>query len=184
MRTRARQIALAAAVGLLVLPGLARADFQTLYDDYRVDGGIDGCEYQSGDLTGALGAIPADVREYDPGFAEALNTALEQLAAGCEEESDASSEQSAGAIAADGSPGPPRPRVVQVAGEVDSSLPAVLVAVIVVLGAALAAGVLMVAVRFFGWDPGRRLAGATTPLRRLRERLADGLWALRDRLGV
>jgi hypothetical protein len=172
------------AFGALALPSSAGADFQTLYDDYRADGQIVGCEYYSSDLTAGLGAIPADVREYDPGFAEALNGALEQLAAGCGVQPESSSDASAGVTAGDGSPGPIRPQSVGLLTNQADTLPGILLAVIVLLGASLAVAALLGAARFFGWNLQRRLAPVGGATRGVRDRLADGLWGIRDRLGL
>ncbi|MEK6278345.1 MAG: hypothetical protein AABM29_10075 [Actinomycetota bacterium] len=171
------------ALGALALPASAAADFQTLYDDYRSDGQIDGCEYYSSDLTAGLGAIPADVREYDPGFAEALNAAFEQLAAGCGEQSQSPSGVSGGVTADDGSPGPNKPRSVGLGFEDTDNFPGILFAVILLLGATLAVAALLGAARFVGWDLRGQLAPLADAARILRDRLADGLWAVRDRLG-
>ena len=183
MPTIRKALCATVALGALALPSSAAADFQTLYDDYRSDGQIDGCEYYSSDLAAGLGAIPADVREYDPGFAEALNGALEQLAAGCGETTEPSSSATAGITADDGSPGPTRPQSIGLATNEVDTLPGVLFAVIVVLGALLAVAALLGAARFFGWDLPRRLAPVESAARGVRDRLADGLWGVRDRLG-
>jgi hypothetical protein len=144
----------------LLLPASASADFQTLYDDYRTDGVIDGCSYSSNELSSGLGEIPADVREYDPGFSDALNAALEQAAAGC-----GLTPQAAGGknevSAADGSPGPVAPKPVSFQTPTGGrGLPAVMTALIVLLGAALGAAAVLFAAHYYGWD-----------LRSLRDRL-------------
>ena len=46
MRTLGR-ICAAVALIALAFPVQAGADFRTLYDDYRADGQIDGCDYDS-----------------------------------------------------------------------------------------------------------------------------------------
>jgi len=180
MRTLGR-ICAAVALIALAFPVQAGADFRTLYDDYRADGQIDGCDYDSSELSSGLGEIPADVREYDPGFSEALNSALEQLAAGCETAPE-TSDLSGGITAADGSPGPSPPRAVASAPAHADGLPAVLVTVIVGLGLCLGGAALLAAARRYGWAPARQGAG---PPRSggVRRRLAEGVWAVRDRLG-
>jgi hypothetical protein len=163
MRTLRRLCALGVVVAL-ALPAPAGADFRTLYDDYSSDGQIEGCDYEPSELTSSLGEIPADVREYDPAFSEALNTALEQLAAGCESSLE-DTELAGGSTAEDGSPGPSIPRAVSPEVAPDGGgLPAVLLALIAVA-------------RRYGWDLPRGGPGAA------RGRLARGLWAVRDRLG-
>lgn len=130
-------IAAAAAALLLVLAAPAQADFQTLYDDYHADGVIDGCAYSASELGSGLTDIPADVREYDPGFTDAINAALEQIAAGCRTAPAAATKNEV--AAADGSPGPAAPHPLAIhAAETGPALPGVLAALIVVLGAALA----------------------------------------------
>jgi hypothetical protein len=178
-----RAVCAAVAFAALAAAAPAQADFQTLYDDYRIDGSIDGCEYYSSELTAGLGAIPADVREYDPGFSEALNAALEQLASGCSDESETPAEAAGGITADDGSPGPTEPRSVGLDAENGESLPGILLAMIVVLGAALAVAALLAGARYYGWDLRRRLAPLAGAARGLRYRLADRLWAVRDRFG-
>jgi hypothetical protein len=137
------------AVAVLMLPATARADFQTLYDDYRADGAIDGCAYSSSYLSSGLSEIPADVREYDPGFAEAINLALEQVAAGCGSTPQEAKMKNA-ATAADGSPGPAEPRPVAFrAAATGRTIPAVLVAVIVSLAGGLGTAAVLAARRGF-----------------------------------
>jgi hypothetical protein len=152
MRLRALlTLTLAAAVALM-LPASAAADFQTLYDDYRTDGFIDGCSYSSSELSSGLSDIPADVREYDPGFSDALNAALEQSAAGCGVAPQAAAAKNQ-TSAPDGSPGPVAPKPVAFhTGGSDRGLPAVLTAMIVLLAAALGAGAVLFASYYYGWD--------------------------------
>jgi hypothetical protein len=146
-----------AVVALLLVPASAGADFQTLYNDYRADGFIDGCSYSASDLSAGLNDIPADVREYDPAFSDAINAALEQAAVGC----NASPQQAASIkneiSAPDGSPGPAPPKNVTVPDTGGGrDMPAVLVALMVVLGTGLGAvGALAVARRYGGGASGR-----------------------------
>jgi hypothetical protein len=143
--------AILTALVALLLAAPAEADFQTLYDDYRADGVIDGCAYTSGELSNGLGDIPADVRQYDPGFPEALNAALDQVAAGCHATPAAVARNEV--TAADGSPGPAVPHGLAVqAGGPDRGLPGVLVALIAVLAAALGAAGVFALAHFYGWD--------------------------------
>jgi hypothetical protein len=145
-----------AVVALLLVPASAGADFQTLYNDYRADGFIDGCSYSAADLSAGLNDIPADVREYDPAFSDAINAALEQAAAGCNASPQAASIKNE-ISAPDGSPGPAPPKGVTVPNPGGGrDMPAVLVALMVVLGAGLAAvGALAVARRYGGGASGR-----------------------------
>jgi hypothetical protein len=183
MRYRPLATLITATAAGLLLTATARADFQTLYDDYRADGGIDGCAYSSSYLSAGLSEIPADVREYDPGFSEAINTALEQVAAGCGTAPSAAATRNE-ATAADGSPGPvaPRPLAFRAAAS-GPALPAVLAALVVVLATALAAGALLAASHYYGWDLRGRLASVSGAARQTERRLADGLRSVRDRLG-
>ena len=129
-------LTIAAAALLLAAP--AQADFQTLYDDYHADGVIDGCSYSASELAAGLTDIPADVREYDPGFSDAINAALEQIAAGCGTAPAVAATKNE-VVAADGSPGPAAPHPLAVhAAATGPALPGVLVALIVVVGAGLA----------------------------------------------
>ena len=144
----------------LLAPAIAAASFQTLYDDYRADGVIDGCAYSTGDLSSGLNDIPADVREYDPAFSDAINAALEQTAGGC----NASPQQAASIkneiSAADGSPGPAPPKGLALGNPGDGrDLPAVLVALMVVLGVALGAAAAFGVAR----RNGRRTGGGAEP---------------------
>jgi hypothetical protein len=167
----------------LLLPASASADFQTLYDDYHSDGVIDGCSYSSSELSSGLSDIPADVREYDPGFSDALNAALEQVAAGCGLTPQASGGKNE-ISSADGSPGPlaPKPLAFQTPAG-GRGLPAVMTALIVLLGAALVAAAVLFASHYYGWDLRGRLAPVGSAARGAEARLSDGLRSLRDRLG-
>jgi hypothetical protein len=176
---------IAVLAAALMLPAPASADFQTLYDDYRADGVINGCAFSSAELSSGLGEIPADVREYDPGFSEAINAALEQSASGCGQ----APQEAARAIkneitAADGSPGPAIPKAFVFAHPDDGrGLPAVLVGLMVLLGLALGTAALLGAAHYRGWDLRRRLAPASGAVRGVERRLAESLRSLRDRLG-
>src|SRR5437764_4066170 len=75
--------ALLASLLCLLAPAIARADFGTLYRDYTADSAINGCKYPASELRAGLGQIPADVRQYDPQFELALESALEQRLGGC-----------------------------------------------------------------------------------------------------
>jgi hypothetical protein len=147
------KLTLAALAAGILLAAPAQADFQNLYDQYRAHGGIDGCAVSSGELSNGLADIPADVREYDPGFAVAINAALEQAAAGCGE-----GPQEAAAIkneisASDGSPGAAVPKAFAIpAVDGGRGLPAALIGLIAVLGLALAAGAVFGVARYYGWD--------------------------------
>ena len=66
-----------------ISPGLAFANRESTYDEYRATGVVQGCDYSAEELRAALDDIPPDIRAYDPGFADALNAALEQGAAAC-----------------------------------------------------------------------------------------------------
>lgn len=146
-----------AALALLLLPSLAQADFQTLFDDYRADGTIDGCNYSQGDLSAGLGSVPSDVRQYDPGFSDAINAAMEQAAAGCNASPSEASSIKNEISAADGSPGPARPKGLALASPGDArDIPAVLIGVMVLLGAALGAAAALLASRRYGWGAGER----------------------------
>jgi hypothetical protein len=168
----------------LLLPAGATADFQTFYDDYRADGVIDGCAQSPTALSAALGDIPSDVRVYDPGFADAINAALDQAATGCDE-----APQEAGAlknevIAADGSPGPARPqRAGLAASESGSDMPPVLAALSALLAAVLAVAVLLGLADRYGWDLRGRLAPVGGALRGAERRVSDSIRSLLDRLG-
>ena len=183
MRLRVFLILSLLAALALIAPAGAAADFQTLYDDYRSDGVIDGCSYSSGELSAGLSDIPADVREYDPGFSDALNAALEQVAAGCDLSPQAATAKNE-ASAADGSPGPVAPKPVAFhAPGADRGLPALLTAMIVFLAAALASGAVLLGSHYYGWDLRGRLAPVGGAAREAESRVAEALRSLRDRLG-
>jgi hypothetical protein len=183
MRLRAVLILSLAAALALIVPAGAAADFQTLYDDYRTDGVIDGCSYSSSELSAGLSDIPADVREYDPGFSDALNAALEQVAAGCGVSPQASAAKNQ-ASAADGSPGPvaPKPVAFNDSGA-GRGLPALLMAMIVFGAATLAAAALLLGSHYYGWDLRGRLAPVGGAARGAESRIAEAWRSLRDRLG-
>jgi hypothetical protein len=149
-------LAIVGAAALLA-PATASADFQTLYNDFRADNVIDGCSYSAADLSAGLNEIPADVREYDPAFSDALNAALEQSAAGC----NAAPKQAASIqneiSAPDGSPGPSPPKGLALGSSGDArQIPEVLIGLMVVLGAGLGAAGALVAARRYGWGASGR----------------------------
>ena len=165
MRSRplATTLALAALI-LLAIPAVASADFQTLYDDYRADGVIDGCSYSPAQLSSGLNGIPSDVREYDPGFSDAINAALEQAAAGCGVSPQAAAKSKDEVSSADGSPGPAVQHAVAFrTGAGGRSMPPVLGAVIALLGAALLAAAVLAADSHYGWGLRKRLGGPGSP---------------------
>lgn len=134
---------------LVVMAGAGTATAATidLYDDYRANGRIDGCQNTEANLEEALETIPGDIAAYDPGFAEALNTALNDRALGCSGE-DLGLGDALVAIpgaSPDGSPGPP-PAPVSVIGapaapDGPSSAPLVALALVTLALAGTAAGV-------------------------------------------
>jgi hypothetical protein len=107
---RATRSATTSLALLLLAACPALADVDTLYDEYRLRGLVRGCAHPEAELRDGLAQIPADIRAYDPGFADALNAALEQRAASCEGGAALLPAQpvapGGGATAADGSPGP------------------------------------------------------------------------------
>jgi hypothetical protein len=143
-------LALAAA---LLLPGTTAAappppaGFQGLYDEYQKLGFVFGCSHRESDLRSALSSIPADIAAYDPGFADALDAALEQRASGCSGAPTSPFPQtpvSAGGtvLAGDGSPGPANERPLgslPAPERADTSIPPVLLALAALVGAALLA---------------------------------------------
>jgi hypothetical protein len=138
-RRRSTTVILAALALALGAPAAAGADFQALFDDYRSDSVIDGCTYSPAELGAALNEIPADVRQYDPGYTEAINLALEQSTAGCDEKPATAGPRSQ-TIAADGSPGPKPPPAasLRTAGP-GRDVPVALLALIFLLGGSLVA---------------------------------------------
>jgi hypothetical protein len=102
-----RGMILALAVACLFFAPLADGAprFRALYDEYLRTHSVIGCAHGEAELQAALTSIPADIEAYDPGFADALNTALETRTAGCEPRLPSLG----GAVrnASDGSPGPP-----------------------------------------------------------------------------
>jgi hypothetical protein len=144
-------LTIAVALVAMLLPSLAQADFQTLFNDYRADGTIDGCNYSQSDLSAGLSSVPSDVRQYDPAFSDAINAALEQAAAGCNASPSEASSIKNEISAADGSPGPAPPKGLALASPGDArEIPAVLIALMVALGAALGAAAMWLAVRRYG----------------------------------
>lgn len=121
------------------------ADFQALYDEYQNLGVILGCSHRESDLRSALSAVPADIKAYDPGFVDALNAALEARATSCKNvlASPFAGGGAAGngtVIASDGSPGPPGPPIGVPLPAPEGSgvaIPAALLALAAVAGAAV-----------------------------------------------
>jgi len=75
-------VSLAFAI-VLCVPAAAFGGFRELYDEYLQANAINGCAHTGAELQGALTSIPADISAYDPGFANAVNSALELRASGC-----------------------------------------------------------------------------------------------------
>jgi hypothetical protein len=99
-----------AMVAVLVLaPGRAVADVLDLYDNYRATGAVRACEHSAEELRAAVADVPADIRAYDPGFVDALDTALDRRAAGCAGTPAEVREDDGAITAADGAPGPASP---------------------------------------------------------------------------
>jgi hypothetical protein len=157
---RTRRLALltvTAALALSLVPSLAQADFQTLFNDYRADGTIDGCNYSQSELSAGLSSIPSDVRQYDPGFSNAINAALEQAAAGCNASPTAAASIRNEISASDGSPGPAPPKSLALGSAGDGrDIPAILIALMIVIGAALGAAGALVAARRYEHGASRR----------------------------
>lgn len=85
MRLRSLTALALVALAAFAMPAHAgqREDFTQIFNDYRVDGEIDGCKYSAQQLKRVLDSIPPDVAQYAPGFEDALRAALEQRARGC-----------------------------------------------------------------------------------------------------
>ena len=142
-------LALAAALLLpasaTAAPAAPQVGFQGLYDEYQKLGFVFGCAYRESDLRSALSSIPADIAAYDPGFADALDSALEQQASGCGGALSSPFPQTpvsaAGTIIADdGSPGPANQRplgTLPAPEKADTGIPAVLIVLASLLGIAL-----------------------------------------------
>src|SRR4051812_34113796 len=176
LRLAAMRIALARPALLLALgaallcPASAAAaaapapvSFQGLYDEYQKLGFVYGCSHRESDLRNALSSIPADIAAYDPGFADALDAALEQRASGCSGLSSPFPQtpvSGAGTISADdGSPGPANQRPLAslpAPDAADTGIPPVLIVLASLLGAALLAGAAISLAWHFGWQARRR----------------------------
>jgi hypothetical protein len=187
MRIPRLPIATFALAALLISPAAAAAQFEDLYHEYQRTGGrIDGCAHSADELTSALGEIPADIRAYDPGFADALNLALDQRVGGCGAagQQQEPAKGSGTVVAGDGSPGPASPRPVSLAeaGE-EPGFPLALVGAMVVAAALVGLVGGIAAARYFGRAPQSGSPRSPGPGRRLGERLSDSFWVLRDRLG-
>ena len=161
----------AGLVVALVAPASSAASLGGIYGNYTTNGSIDGCKYSAGDLQNALGSVPTDIQQYDPGFVNALNKALAQRSNGCSsggtQAVSGSSKSSPGGrtTAADGSPKPPGLARGSLAANrsvsPDSGLPPVVALLAGLVGLILAGGAAIAFVRRFGWPPTslrRRLA--------------------------
>jgi hypothetical protein len=148
-------VAARGAIGItalvLAFPAAATgAGFDQLFGEYRATGGIDGCAHTTADLSDTLAAVPADIKAYDPGFVDALNSALERRAAGCAgvgRNLSAPLDALGTTRAVDGSPGPRTPRRLA-APIADSQAPGDGVAIVWALGIGAAAIVIGAAL---GW---------------------------------
>jgi hypothetical protein len=179
-----RRAALVAALVCLLAPAIARADFGALYKDYTADATIDGCKYSASELRTGLGQIPADVRQYDPQFELALESALAQRLGGCRAVASSPAGSRGIKTVADGSPSPralhPAPLAAVAA---DDGTPAVVVAMIILLAAVLALAAILGLAGYFGWSLDLAPAPLRNASRRLAERASDRLHTVRDRLG-
>lgn len=70
----------AATVALAVAPQSAMA--VPTYDDYSSDGAVGSCDYSASQLQNDINNAPSDIRQYDPGYLEALRRALNDQATG------------------------------------------------------------------------------------------------------
>ena len=151
---RTRLAVVLAFTALLLLPASTAAapapaavGFQGLYDEYQKLGFVYGCSHRESDLRSALSSIPADRAAYDPGFADALDAALEQRASGCSGAPTSPFPQTPASgngtvVAADGSPGPANQQPLgslPAPGHADTSIPPVLVVLAGLLGLVLLA---------------------------------------------
>lgn len=164
-------LVLALVVGLLVpvaakaAPAPRQVGFQGLYDEYQKLGFVFGCAHRESDLRTALSSIPADIAAYDPGFAEALDSALEQQASGCSGALSSPFPQTpasaAGTInAADGAPGPANQRplgTLPAPEAADTGIPAVLIILASLLGTGLLVAAVLSLSHYFGWGLRDRL---------------------------
>jgi hypothetical protein len=167
----------------LLAPAHAGASLSSLYNDYTKDGAIDGCDYTSGDLNGALGSIPTDVAQYDPRFKDALNNALsDKCGSGG---SNALSEQVPGAggknpRSGDGSLAPSAAGDSATAAGIggadvssDRGFPAALIVLGGLIGAILLGTGGVALARNAGWHP---MGG-------FRDTVSEYYWGVRDHLG-
>jgi hypothetical protein len=187
MRISRPLIAACLIAALLVAPAAAAAQFERLYQEYKRSAGlIDGCAHSADELSAALGEIPADIRAYDPEFAEALNRALDQQITGCGRDRPKQAQEEGGGtvVAGDGSPGPATPRPLRLAdlGE-EPGFPLAVVGAIAVAAALVGVGGGIALARHYGWAPRPRSPGSPRRGRGLGERLSDSFWVLRNRLG-
>jgi hypothetical protein len=176
-------LALAALAVALAVPAHASAGLSGLYNDYTKDGSIDGCDYSSQDLNGALGSIPTDVAQYDPRFKDALNNALsDKCGSGGSNALTAGGAGKAkgkdGKAAADGSLAPAAtPDAASSSAGADISSDRGFPAALIVLGGLIALILLgtggVALSRNSGWRP---LSG-------FRSTISDYYWGLRDQLG-
>lgn len=179
----------ALALTLLAPAPAAGSSFDDIYTQYQHDGGLVTCAYSRQELLLALRGIPADIEAYDPGFEQSLSEALIARGNGCSAFNRAASTQAptlpnnGAAVADDGSPGPSTFHFSGSPLRTDDSTSGVPVplslAALGLLGATLMGVGYAVGL---GAPPGLRRgsrSSAWTP----RERLADRIWVLRDRLG-
>jgi hypothetical protein len=176
-----RSIILTVAVACLAAastPAGAAPRFRALYDEYLRSGQISGCAHSEAELESALTSIPADIQAYDPAFSDALNSALEDRAAGCSVPVPGPSAGGAGVTASDGSPGPP-PVTVPSAPAPAPSGPSALPLELLFHGGLAAAGLLTAVVLSSRW--GRRRGSRPQP-GAVRGFLADVAFVVRRRL--
>ncbi len=167
-------------MAVLAVPAAASADdFQTVFNDYKDNGQLDGC-YKPFQLHNAGQQIPPDVEQYAPGFGDALTAGQ----AGCRSGGggQAPVEEEPAPISA-GTSGPstpaapkkktvkeppapkkvpepvlaklPQPNLQPATSGVSGDTPGGLIALIVAAGAALLIALAWAIAWFMGWSPER-----------------------------
>lgn len=185
MKRKAHLTVLGAVAAALLAPALALGAGS--YDDYSSDGNLNACRYSPSQLQDDLASAPSDVRQYDPGYLDALRRALgQQTSGGCDPGAPAGGEERGRAAAAaqvdSGGPGTPggnatSPSSIRL-GDLDRrdlpAWPAVLAGV---------GGLVILAAILFTLAFARQGLRATGPGTGASSALSDYWWALRDRLG-
>lgn len=182
----------------LAVPAAAAADdFQTIFQDYKADGQLNGC-YKAYQLHNAGQQIPPDIEQYAPGFGDAVAGAQ----SGCNRGGRQPAEEEPVAPISAGTPGPgtpaaakkktvkeppapkkvpepvlaklPQPHLTPATSGVSSETPGGLIVLLAAAGIALLLALAWAISWFMGWSPERLTKPLTAAFGSVWDRVSPG----------